>query len=144
MADFDDIERGRCNSRCIIAPPPASGDRGEQSNGLETSGAIPAPAAPPGAPQEVADGTVLAPRKRGRPKGSLNRSTREVKALLRPALPQAKRRLRRLIESNDPEISLRAVQLIFAYVYGKPTERRELSGPEGGPHLIEFLRELPG
>ena len=144
MADLSEIELDRCSSRCKIASPPASGALTGQSEGSEVSGALPAAVAQPEALQEVANGTTPAPRKRGRPKGSLNRSTREVKALLRPALPQAKRRLRRLIESNDPEISLRAVQLIFAYVYGKPTERRELSGPEGGPHLIEFLRELPG
>jgi hypothetical protein len=83
-------------------------------------------------------------RKPGRPKGSLNRGTKEVQAALRPTLPKAKRRLRELVESEDSDIAFRAVALIFAYSYGKPTERRELTGAEGGPQLIEFLRELPG
>ena len=83
-------------------------------------------------------------RKPGRPKGSLNRATKEVRAALRPTLPKAKRRLRELVESQDNEIAFKAVALIFAYSYGKPTERREVTGAEGGPQLIEFLRELPG
>ena len=120
--------------------PRASGARTAQSSGLEVSAAVPAPTARPGAPEGLADGLL---RKPGRPKGSLNRATKEVRAALRPTLPKAKRRLRELVESQDSEIAFKAVALIFAYSYGKPTERRELTGAEGGPQLIEFLRELP-
>ena len=102
--------------------------------------AIPASPARPGAPEGLADGLR---RKAGRPKGSLNRATKEVKAALRTTLPRAKRRLRELVASDDSDIAFRAVALIFAYSYGKPTERREVTGADGGPQLIDFLRELP-
>ena len=119
----------------------ASEGRTAQSNGSEVSAAVPAPVAHPGAPEGLAAGLL---RKPGRPKGSLNRATKEVKAALRPTLPKAKKRLRELVECQDAEIAFKAVALILAYTYGKPTERREVTGAGGGPHLIEFLRELPG
>lgn len=84
------------------------------------------------------------PRKPGRPKGSRNRATKEVREALRTTLPKAKTRLRELIQSENPEIAFKAVSLVMAYSYGKPTERRELSGAEGGPvSVLDFLRGLP-
>jgi hypothetical protein len=34
---------------------------------------------------------------------------------------------------DNPKVSLPAITLLFAYVYGRPTEIREVSGSEGSP-----------
>ncbi len=68
----------------------------------------------------------------GRKKGSKNRRTVEVEMFLRPALPAAKRRVKELLASKDEEIALKTATLLLGYVFGKPRERRELSGPDGG------------
>ncbi len=68
----------------------------------------------------------------GRKKGSKNRRTVEVEMFLRPALPKAKARIKALLDSEDQELALKAASLVLGYVFGKPRERRELSGPDGG------------
>ncbi len=80
------------------------------------------------------------PKTGGRPKGSRNKATKEVKALLQPQVPKAKKRLRELVGHDDPEIALKAVQLVLAYTYGKPTDRKEISGSDGGPALVALLQ----
>jgi hypothetical protein len=71
----------------------------------------------------------------GRVAGTKNRRTLEIEALLRPTVPGIKRRLREIIKDPnvEPELFLRAAQLVFAYVYGRPVERKEISGPDGAP-----------
>lgn len=80
-----------------------------------------------------------APR-RGRKPGSKNRRTVEIEAVLRPMVPKARKRLLSMLKSDDSELAFRAVQLTLAYVYGRPTERRELTGA-GGADLIPPSRE---
>ena len=67
----------------------------------------------------------------GRPKGAKNRRTKEVEAFLRPALPGAKKRLKALLTSDDEQTAMKAITLVLAYVYGRPVDRREVSGPDG-------------
>ncbi len=76
----------------------------------------------------------------GRKKGSKNRRTVEVEMFLRPALPAAKRRVKELLASKDEEIALKTATLLLGYVFGRPRERRELSGPDGSP--IEQRTEI--
>ena len=75
----------------------------------------------------------------GRKKGSKNRRTVAGEVALKPLVPGAKKRIRELIQSDDEKVALAAVQSVLAYVYGKPVEKRELSGPEGGPVQAEDL-----
>lgn len=43
-------------------------------------------------------------------------------------------RIANIVElSDDDEIALKAAELLFNRVYGKPTERKEISGENGGP-----------
>lgn len=81
------------------------------------------------------DDTVVAlPKRRGgRPPGSKNKRTREVEAVMRPMVPRVRRRLMRLLEDEDAELALRASQLILGYCYGTPTQRKEITGANGGP-----------
>ena len=67
----------------------------------------------------------------GRKPGSKNRRTKEVEAFLRPALPGAKKRLKALLTSDDEVTAMKAITLILAYIYGRPVDRREISGPDG-------------
>lgn len=62
----------------------------------------------------------------------------EQQALLREGWPRenrlaAIRRLGSIAEGDDPELAIRAAELLLNRTFGKPTERKELSGPEGGP-----------
>jgi hypothetical protein len=84
---------------------------------------------------ETGDGDepVVVPARRGRRPGSKNRRTIECEIALRPMLPRARRKLTELLGSSDPEMALRATTLLFAYVYGRPTERREVTGVDGAP-----------
>lgn len=45
----------------------------------------------------------------------------------------AVQRLAEIVEGADFELALKAAEILFNRVYGKPTERKEVSGPEGGP-----------
>lgn len=84
----------------------------------------------------LADGTVVPfgePRPRGRPKGSKNKRTKAVEDAMRPLEPRAKRCLKELLDSDDEAIRLKAAELVYAYRYGKPKHRSELSGVDGAP-----------
>lgn len=103
--------------------------------------------------EPVAEGTVdsvltaALPRSPGKPKGyprppgagrkpgTRNKRTVEVEMLLRPTVPAARRRLRAIINDPkaDPDTVLTAIRLLFGYVFGKPRERTEISGPDGQP-----------
>ncbi len=63
--------------------------------------------------------------------------TMGLKAMLDKAFPSASREKvwKNLIDnalSDDPKISQPAMGLLLAYTYGKPTEKKELSGADGG------------
>jgi hypothetical protein len=40
---------------------------------------------------------------------------------------------------SNPKVSLPAITLLFAYVYGRPTEHREMTGHEGEPLEIRVV-----
>lgn len=60
----------------------------------------------------------------------------EVKAMLRDGSPDAARALIEKAAKGD----IKAIEIVLHYGIGKPTERVEVSGPEGGP--IEFAAGL--
>ena len=47
-------------------------------------------------------------------------------------------RLNDLAADNDPNISIAAIKLLFDRVLGKATERKELTGADGGPLGVEM------
>lgn len=61
---------------------------------------------------------------------------KQVKALLRAGSADAARALLEKAAKGDTK----AIELVLAYGIGKPTEKVEVSGPEGGP--IEYLAGL--
>jgi hypothetical protein len=73
----------------------------------------------------------------GRKVGTKNRRTLEAIASFRPLVPGARRALREMLTSSDDELRLKATVIVFSYVFGKPVERRELSGPDGAPVQTE-------
>jgi hypothetical protein len=75
------------------------------------------------------------PKTGGRQRGTRNRRSQEIEALLRPAVRPAKRLIVALLkdEKADMELRVKAAALALSYIYGRPTERREVSGPDGRP-----------
>jgi hypothetical protein len=76
--------------------------------------------------------------KSGNPSGRPSAARAELADLLDKHYTPAKRAatLRRMIaitEADDDARALEAIKLLWAYTFGKPIERRELSGPDGGP-----------
>ena len=91
----------------------------------------------------------------GRPRGSLNKSTLEIKQRLAPLGPPAIARVGKLIESADDDLAFEACQLALSYLYGKPRaaldvevepKRQELSVEEMEQlgFSDEQLRKLAG
>lgn len=60
----------------------------------------------------------------------------EVRAILRDGSTEAATVLVEKARNGD----IKAIELVLAYGIGKPTEKVEVSGPEGGP--IEFVAGL--
>jgi len=91
------------------------------------------------------------PRGHGRPPGSgrkpgqRNRRSLDAAAAISPLVPKARRALNRLLtaDSIDPETRLKAVALTYAYRWGKPTERSEVSGPHGAPIESRHQSDVP-
>ncbi len=71
----------------------------------------------------------------------------ELQSLLIEAWPLEQRRLtlERLATKarGDTKDSIEAAKLLLAYAYGKPIDRQEVSGPDGGAvpiQIIEFVK----
>ena len=41
--------------------------------------------------------------------------------------------------NGDPKAAVSASSLLLAYAYGKPTEKHELSGKDGGPMIVKVV-----
>lgn len=52
-------------------------------------------------------------------------------------------RLNKLAQDEDPQVALRALQLLLSYRYGKPTEYVEVTGEDGGPVTVRFVEIAP-
>lgn len=86
----------------------------------------------------------------GRPKGATNRASRAVKsAFERLGGKDGQKYAQQLHDlacgkHDDPNVRIKALAVIAPYVWGKPTERVELTGPEGGPIEFHDHFALPG
>ena len=99
-----------------------------------------------GAPPPLLAGEAPAPRRRGRPKGSRNKATREIRELAQKYTKGALRRLKKLSESDDQQIALAACKEILDRGHGKPVATSEVTGKDGsalGVSAIAFLASLP-
>ena len=79
--------------------------------------------------------------KPGRRLGSRNARSIKGENYLKSLNAPARRRLKRIIEeSKDDKLALNAAKLVLSYSFGQPVQRREVSGPNGGPqqHLTSF------
>jgi hypothetical protein len=66
----------------------------------------------------------------------------ELMNLLNTAWPLAERRaaIERLVEISKSGInSIDAIKLLFAYAYGRPVERKEITGADGGALEVTFI-----
>lgn len=84
------------------------------------------------------------PRKGGRPKGSRNKATKEIRDIAQRHGRRMIGGLARIALDADAELDARikAMGLILAYGYGKPTEHRELTGKDGKPLAGVGLAQL--
>lgn len=99
-----------------------------------------APPLPPGQrPAKIARGEPdprnITGKRGGRPLGSKGKKFRHIKDMLAAADGAGVRALVAMItdEALHPETRLKAIALAWAYRWGKPTERRELTGANGEP-----------
>ena len=79
----------------------------------------------------------------GRPKGATNLvSKRALEDMFRRIDPSGGQTIwQRIYElaagsHNDAHARIKAAGLWFAYQHGKPIERQEITGPEGGPIVV--------
>lgn len=81
----------------------------------------------------------------GNPGGRPSEARQQLSALLDDQFPLAKRKklIKLLVEdatSDDYERRKEARPLLMAYTFGKPTEYKEVSGPDGGAIPLEIQR----
>jgi hypothetical protein len=82
---------------------------------------------PPGRPKGY-------PKTGGRKSGTSNRITREIREIAQKYTRRALLQAWKLAQKAENEdVRLKALALILAYAHGKPTDRQEISGPEGKP-----------
>ncbi len=136
---MDGFSKHRANEDAVSRPSKA---RGRTVEADQVSGAVETPNGASEAFQGLGGIHVLGtpgkpkglPKTGGRRKGTKNRRTVEVEAVLRPLVPAAKRRLKALMESEDDKVAYSAAMGILSYVYGRPIDRQQVSGaPNGEP-----------
>lgn len=73
----------------------------------------------------------------GRPKGitRLRENLEKLEADCRRALEEA-------LRDDDARVRLKAVEIAYGYLYGKPAQSVEMSGPEGTPVSISINRTV--
>ena len=70
----------------------------------------------------------------GRPKGSRNKITKEIRAIAGKYSHRAIRSVWKLAQhAENLDVQLKALTLILAYAHGRPTDRQELTGKDGAP-----------
>ena len=75
----------------------------------------------------------------GRPKGSKNKATAEIKELALQHAPAAFSRIVELSMSADLKVALAASQVILDRAYGKPALELQHTGKDGGPLVVSWL-----
>ena len=78
-------------------------------------------------------------RGKGRPKGALNKATKDIKELARELAPKATERLQKLLQSDNESVALGAVKEVYDRAYGKATQ--PIAGDEDGA-AIRVINEI--
>ena len=78
-------------------------------------------------------------RGKGRPKGALNKATKDIKELARALAPDATKRLQELLQSDNESVSLGAVKEIYDRAFGKATQ--PIAGDDDMP-AIKAIHEI--
>ena len=73
------------------------------------------------------------PRKKGSPGKTLSMTGLTLVELGGPGGEKYARQLDKWQAHEDPNVSLKALSLIAPYVWGKPVEKHEHTGKDGGP-----------
>ena len=74
----------------------------------------------------------------GRPKGRLNKTTQEAQAFARGIVTSAKYRQQLKKQAEDGTLPPVLQQMLWAYYAGKPPEKVEVTGEDGGPMQVIF------
>lgn len=77
-------------------------------------------------------------RGKGRPKGAVNKSTKDIKELARALAPEATKRLQELIRSDNESVVLGAIKEIYDRAYGKATQK--IGGDADNPIAWQEIR----
>ena len=79
----------------------------------------------------------------GRPKGARNKATEFIRPIAQRHGPDCIHILYKLAlnPKTVQQVKVRAIELLLAYGYGKPTESLELSGAGGGPIRMSTVDE---
>lgn len=92
-------------------------------------------------PSELEPNRPKRPKTGGRQKGSLNKATRDIKALAQPYGPEALETLVEIMRKGETDaVRKGAADSLLDRGFGKPAQAMEHSGPEGGP--IRMLNEI--
>lgn len=86
----------------------------------------------------MARGAKPGERRGGRAKGTLNKSTADIKAVAREMTPQATKRLGDLLKSENESVALGAIKEVYDRAYGKSAQ------PVGGGDGTEAIKHLFG
>ena len=96
------------------------------TTGVSEAGVVSPTSRPPGRP-------LGHPKTGGRQKGVRNLVTREIREVAGKYTLRAVKRAWKLAEAAESEgVQLQALSLILAYGHGKPTDRQEITGADGG------------
>jgi hypothetical protein len=95
--------------------------------------------------QQQGNVVALPPRRAGRPLGSRNKVTREVRELAQRYTRRALRAAWKLAqEAAEEEVRLKAIALVLAYGHGRPIQAQWLTCKDGAPLVPQpraFTRE---
>ncbi len=77
---------------------------------------------------------------RGRPKGALNKSTKDIKALASKHGPDAIKKLVAIMDRGESDaVQVNAAKELLDRGYGKPAQALEHTGGGGGPLVVTWL-----
>ncbi len=94
-------------------------------------------------PAEAQPAPEEPPKRGGRPRGSLNKATRDVRIAAQKYTQRALTVITRLAEqSNDPRVQLQAAVELLDRAHGKPAQTQLVGGAGGDPVRLQQMQDL--
>ncbi len=112
---------------------------------LDSAAVEPAEAPPADAsPSPLPEATVEPPKKRGgRPRGSLNRATKDIRIAAQKYTKRALIVIAKLAEqAEDPNVRLKAACELLDRAHGKPSQTTLIGGDGGDPVKMQQMQDL--